>query len=495
MNDIERELREVLEARAHDATVSPRPQPTVLRRARRRQVRTILTTSLTVAALLVVSIFGLRTVVRADRGTPANQPTVTKTMHGVSIIVPGSWYVIDPGTAGLNGPGPSSELPRLLLAVTPTELGDTFGCPALSGSASKFVMTIQEEPLAFSGPSSGSWPVSLQPMEVGSAQSDCYPGWTFERAWWTTGARTFEATVALAPDVSEADRTALGASFASMTFEPATGSPTAVTLATGEVRGERWSLTLTQGNAGVGMSFGWEGHGGGGGGTSAPRDTGFGGGIGGGSSLFYPGGDETLSPLPFDRTGVVIDLATSVEYQLNDGTTIPASLYPLPDGTFEVGTKAFLVFVPADTLVDAGYLVAYNGSGAEVGRQYIDFSPVWLSPKIIEEATPAQLDVLHELQTAGGVARRYYDEHGGSFVGLDAESASAISDAIAYNTAPIVMPGEVSLRVSGKDAMVLASATGDGQVYSVCFQYGPDGATYGRNDTSDPSACSNEGWP
>jgi hypothetical protein len=80
-------------------------------------------------------------------------------------------------------------------------------------------------------------------------------------------------------------------------------------------------------------------------------------------------------------------------------------------------------------------------------------------------------------------------------VGLNTETATAISGTVTYNTASVAVPNEVSIRVTGATTIVLASSTTDGQVYSACFQDGAEASTYGRNDTSDPSSCSNVGWP
>jgi hypothetical protein len=152
----------------------------------------------------------------------------------------------------------------------------------------------------------------------------------------------------------------------------------------------------------------------------------------------------------------------------------------------------FLLFVPGDTLVIAGELVAYDSDGAELGREYFDVSPVSLFPKVLEESPPEAVLVMKDLQLAGAVVARYFNEHG-SFSGLDPASASAISSDVAYNISPTAIPGEVSIRVSGPQSLVLASATADGAIYSVCMDHGPGGGVYGRNDTSDPQACSN-GW-
>jgi hypothetical protein len=143
-------------------------------------------------------------------------------------------------------------------------------------------------------------------------------------------------------------------------------------------------------------------------------------------------------------------------------------------------------------LVHAGDLVAYDENGQVLGRQYADYTSVALFPKVLEESPPDAVEAMKALQLAGAVAERYFYEHD-SWAGFDPAAASAISDAVAYNTSSPAVVGEVSLRVADKNSMVLATKTPSGDVYSACFDDGPGYATQGRNDTSDPSACSN-GW-
>jgi hypothetical protein len=114
-----------------------------------------------------------------------------------------------------------------------------------------------------------------------------------------------------------------------------------------------------------------------------------------------------------------------------------------------------------------------------------------LFPKVLEESPPEAVAVMKELQLAGAVVGRYFNTHG-SYSGLDPDSASAISSEVEFNASPVAIPGEVSIRVSGPQSLVLASATADGAIYSACMD-SPGGAVYGRNDTSDPQGCTN-GW-
>lgn len=267
---------------------------------------------------------------------------------------------------------------------------------------------------------------------------------------------------------------------------------TSLLLASGENSGEPWTLRVTNDpGPGLGLDFEYESLGGGGGGLAPMGGERIFQGYGGSSSPYYPNDDPTQAALPKEITGEVVADAARVELQLERGPTLQATLYPLPDDL--VGpAKVFLLFVPGDTLLEAGNLVAFDSSGNEIGTEYFDLSPVSLFPKVLEESSPEAVAVMKDLQLAGAVAARYFDIHS-SFSGFDPTTASAISSEVRYNTSSTAVPGEVSLRVSGPQRLVLASATSTGEIYSACFSNGPGGPVHGRNDTSDPFACSN-GW-
>jgi dipeptidyl aminopeptidase/acylaminoacyl peptidase len=270
--------------------------------------------------------------------------------------------------------------------------------------------------------------------------------------------------------------------FVAPTIAPATREQ----IAHGEIQGEPWTLWLT--NNGLGMEF--QGPDGGGGGAGSEL----------GSAVFGSAGssgpswniDTGWSTMPREIDGVVTDHAAKVELHTVDGTIVSAALYPLPADAFGGGAQAYLVFVPNDILVQAGDLVAYDGQGNELGRQYLDFSIVPLFPKVLEESSPDILAAVKDLQLAGAVAGRYFYTHD-SWKGFDPDSASEISDAITYNTSPTAVVGEVSIRVTGTKGLVLATKIANGDVYSACLANGPNTAVDGRNDTGDPNTCSN-GW-
>lgn len=256
MRNIEDDVRQLLNDEARSAP-PPRETGEVIERTRRRQGTVVVAGVLAVVALAAASFVGLRAVVTAERSRPAAEPTVTTTLNGISITHPETWRVIDPDEAGLNGPEATPSLPRLVLAMTPTEPGDVFGCPGLAdGPAPTFLMTVEEQPLALTGDAARQWPVELESLDVGPSESACYPGWTFSQATWTAGGRTFDARIGFAPESSEGEREAVATAFGTMTFEPVgTVAPAAAVLDMGEIGGETWQLIASRGDGGLELSL------------------------------------------------------------------------------------------------------------------------------------------------------------------------------------------------------------------------------------------------
>src|SRR5215216_5437896 len=198
---------------------------------------------------------------------------------------------------------------------------------------------------------------------------------------------------------------------------------TSLLIASGEHDGERWAMRVTSSpGSGLGLSWGYEALGGGDGGISPMRRGRIFQGYGGSSSPDYPDHDPTRPPLPIGISGQVAVQAERIELRLERGPVVEAALFRLPDELIGPA-KVFLVFVPGDTLLLAGDLVAYSDSGAELGREYFDTSPVSLFPKVLEESPPEAVAVMRDLQLAGAVVGRYFNTHG-SYSRLDPDSAS-----------------------------------------------------------------------
>jgi hypothetical protein len=260
VNDLERDLREVLHEDARHVATPASPPEGLRRSARRRQVVFVGLVGLAGAAVVAGIVAGATTLLPLQRGPEPGDPgTTTSTLNGITITYPQSWHLIDPDTAGLNGSPQMSEspLPRIVLALAPTEAPETFGCPgrANGGEAAPLLMTLQEEPIALHGAAATPWPVALEPLNVDASESACYPGWEFLRAGWTASGRTFEARVGLAPEASGEERDALFTAFASMTIEPSGGAATSVVLTHGTAGGEDWQLVASRAKGGVSIEI------------------------------------------------------------------------------------------------------------------------------------------------------------------------------------------------------------------------------------------------
>jgi hypothetical protein len=251
MNDLERELRNALDREAGDAP-APHETGAAVRRTRRHQVGMISGSVIAAVALIAIAVVGFGAL--NDESREVVPASTTEEMNGITIRFPDRWTLIDPDAAGFNGPSPTPEVPRLVLALAPFDPGELFGCPGMAEDVPHtFLMTIQQMPLALSGDAARPWPVELEPMEVGTEESGCYPGWESLHAGWTAEGRTFEARIGFAPDVTDADRDALLKAFATMTFSPGESGPAAVVLENGEIGGETWELIATREMGGGGL--------------------------------------------------------------------------------------------------------------------------------------------------------------------------------------------------------------------------------------------------
>lgn len=104
MNDLEHDLRELLGAKARDASVSAEPTRTVVQRARRRQLGTVILTTLAAALLVVGSLVGMRSILRADPDNqrPAIPPVLPEAPEGfrsaalpyLSLAYPEHWSLV-----------------------------------------------------------------------------------------------------------------------------------------------------------------------------------------------------------------------------------------------------------------------------------------------------------------------------------------------------------------------------------------------------------------
>jgi hypothetical protein len=378
MNDLERDIRDVLDEEVRSAP-TPHERTGALRKTRRRQGTVIAGSALVAVALVAGSFAGLRLVDRADDPTFGDQPILTTSINGITMSHPEGWYVVDPDEAGLNGSEPSPDLPKLVLAVAPFDPGELFACPGMAqGTPHQFLMTIQEEPRALNGPASVPWPVELEPLGVDAAESGCYPEWEFLRAGWTADGRTFEARVGFAPDVSDPDRDALLAAFATLTFEPVANGATSVVLATGTAGGEDWELIVAGTRDGLELSLQGESFGSGMGGIGPSTEA-----IQMASLVFGTGsGAEGVV------FGAVSADAVRLGLQVSGGESValPApEILDVPD-TIDPGLNAFVFTIRVD---QTAVVTAFDDSNAQIA--YAQIGPEGVGP--VATPTPEEADV------------------------------------------------------------------------------------------------------
>src|SRR5688500_10585554 len=145
MNDLEHDIRELLDEEVRSAP-PPHESGAVVRRTRRRQGAVIAGGALAAVALVAGSFAGVRAIDRAEAPTSRAQPTVSPSVNAITLSHPEGSYVIDPDEAELNGTDPSPDLPKLILAVAPFDPCDLFACPGMAQvTPHQFLMTIQEE--------------------------------------------------------------------------------------------------------------------------------------------------------------------------------------------------------------------------------------------------------------------------------------------------------------------------------------------------------------
>ena len=361
MNDLERDLREVLDEDARRVP-TPASAPGGLRRsARRRQAMfggTVALAGLAVVAGIVVGATTLLSMGSGPEPAASGQQT-TGTLNGITITYPQSWRLIDPDTVGLNGSPTMGEspLPRIVLALVPTDPGATFGCPGMAGGAANFVMTVQEEPLALDGASSQPWPVQLRAMTVDASESACYPGWDFLRAGWSAAGRTFEARVGFAPAATTDERDALSSAFASMSFAASGRGVAAAVLGHGIAGGEPWTLTAERTEGRLNLSLEAETLGTG---TSfvSPAT----GKLQPASTVLGRGTDRELAAFG----AIPIDVVR-VEATTADGSVVPAEVFDIPD-ELDPDSNAFVLVAPPGPVE----LLGYDASGEVVAHGTVD---------------------------------------------------------------------------------------------------------------------------
>jgi hypothetical protein len=267
-NDLERELRTVLDERAAESRVRTNAAPSVVRRARGRQIGTLIGAAFT--ALAIVAAFVLAAgVIERSPSRPAiqtNEPAAVKTaqLPDVTITYPGNWYLLI--FQAVDGVGDLVQLTNFDPASTkPCFSGDSVDLP------SDGVVLLLNRGNGTIGPGADRWPVDLR---YDPSPSACRPGGSIEAqpgiplhystSWTSRDAATpYEVNAMVGPDVDARARTALFDAFASLSVR-GTGDfyngPPAYVLDSGIDRGRPWVLEAIAHGEGARIALAFPGH-------------------------------------------------------------------------------------------------------------------------------------------------------------------------------------------------------------------------------------------
>ena len=370
MNDVERELREMLDRKASSVGgVAPRLPDSVRTRSRRRQAAVATMSAFTVVAVALVSFAGLRAIDfdsddgRVPGGDRSDRYQVferTATIETVTITSPSDWYLVNqlPLGAGVattssstgvsctataapgntepqpevcestsSSPEPVSApvpVPMLLLSRSDPGLGVSpclRGGVELASDAAMVEVAIDMPALQQTGGGGSnlpSWPVAFDEEAV--TDGPCGSG---HYVRFQVGDYPYLAWIGFGPDTSDEVRRSLFDIAERMRFEdtrlarPADETPGYV-IAAGENAAGPWRLELRPSasggaNANVELQLVSSEGGAGTGDFTVPNAT----------PIEQAGGDPTF--------GAVTKEATGVELRLEEGTPpIPATVVPLP---------------------------------------------------------------------------------------------------------------------------------------------------------------------
>ena len=98
MNDLDRDLRELFHDKAGSIDAAPAAPTEVLRRGRRRQVRTVFASSLAAVAALAIAVAVAARLTGGPNQIPVTNPSYGEriaTIHGITVTAPAGWTLID----------------------------------------------------------------------------------------------------------------------------------------------------------------------------------------------------------------------------------------------------------------------------------------------------------------------------------------------------------------------------------------------------------------
>jgi hypothetical protein len=514
MNDTERDLRELFEAKARDAGGAPPVTREVLRRGRRRQIGTVAVAGITALAVAAVAVVSLQALHRADTSVPGGSngnPAFTATIQNFTLTVPKGWTLIDQWPLGSSMAVSSSGSGSFSCTGAPVEAGSgknassgssTADCPDQQTQTSEpptiplgglpMLTLSNDDPglggsvcnagaslpatsatlyigLDYGATRTAGWekdyPVDRQPLinvlegDLPSEQMPCGPG---GYSWFQAAGVPYVAWAGFGSDVTDADRRAIVDRFNGMQVSdaeitpPTTDVPGYVLTGGTNSAGKAWNVEAYPNGTAVDMAYTEEGGSWGGAGDFSPS---------GEPILLASGHGIVFGSITFD--------ADRVELRPADGSDpIQGSILRFPDS---LGASFNAFFVRSGV---SGEVVAMGPEG-DLGST--------ATTVVGPEPAPTVEDVQSDLRNAYVAAKTYYTD-GNTFYGFDPQVARSFGTSLRFNEATQATAGEVSIRDVGADHILFAEATASGDV--LCIAETTAGrTTYGTVDAQRFEEC------
>jgi hypothetical protein len=484
MNDLERELRDVLEERSRDARAGQASAPKVLRRARRRQAATALATVATVTAVVAGSVAALSAIrkqepVVTDSGLHKMR---TASINDATISSPADWYL-------LALPTPIDEI----IQLTNFDPASTTPC-FTTGAAdlpSDGVLLVVERGTGSIGDDAPRWPV---PLEYDSAPSACRPGglmespepglpWREEASWVSEdGTLPYTAHLVYGPEASDADRSALISSFESLSVRDPSDpllidSPSYVLGS-----GDGWNLVASMSpGGGPDLSLLTARNRAGAGAFTVPE------------SGHLESTSKTISGITYVWGAASFEVASLM--MTTDTGAGTAEILELPP-SFDAPFNAFLAYAPVGT---EWTLTALNGDGEQVAEaggggavEAPPCAPFEDNPAPQSLPLPTAENAQSWLRDALVAARTVLADCG-RYEFVSPGSLAAIEPTLNYNTSDTASAGTISIREAAAGHLLLVTADDRGNAWCIADDAAGDTTTYGNVDAATLEQCVG-GW-
>lgn len=493
MNELELEMRRMLDERSHDARTGGAPAAGVLRRARGRQARTIVGTIGVVVAVAAGSIVGLRAFADRPAGTTLGttvEPSGSRTseLPYVTISYPADWYLVVFDTPG--GRGTIAQLSNFDPELTqPCFRGDGIALPP-SG-----VVLAVERGSGLSGegvpdhPTSLSYDPAPSACREGGLEETPVPGHPqhYSSSWTSKdGSMPYQANAMIGPEATDAAREAVLDAFGSLSFQTSDASVElprpAYVIASGVDRGRPWNLEASSGSSGPVITLDMNRVDVGGSITDIRLGDLHGSGV---STAWAQDGTIAWGASSLEVTRI---LAEGSNGQTTDGEIV--TLPPFLDAPF----LAFVISMPDPT---GTTLSTFDAGGNQIGTTSFGLGArsggcaPSAEPSSRTQPLPSTEMAQSALRNALAAAKTIYADCGG-YGEVSPASMAAVEPSLSYDTLSTASAGTISVRDATESHVLFVTRDSEGNAWCLADDAAVS-TTYGVGDAERVEDCAG-GW-